>query len=455
MKVMRPRGSLFCALFIICAVLFAEEPPVEKPTAGGFFLSLGENIASNALLHLAVRLWGFSWAQVTPEAIWDNLTNPWEWDRDEYITNQFGHPYQGSVYHAAARSNGFNFFEAGLFDVFGSAAWELFAETNAPSINDLISTTLGGMALGEMFHRLYLETPGTPLGALISPMDTFNDFVTGRRTVRRLARTNNMYRLKLAFGIGYTYAEQSVQNEQQDFVDTNTQHLLSGDVLCNVVYGDPFLQDSRRPYDHFEMTAYINAGYPFWYNLKLLSDAYLFSFTMLNTEIRQASTGLSLHYDLFADRQIDFFSQGLDWTYKGRRMFDGGTVVEFKQHIGWTIFSADAFYIHNSYAGLRANKNNYGTGVNLKLSCMIQTPRAGTIELKLFTYETFNVFQNENQDSGRDRCMFYTADYSFPLGKNLSIGIALSSLWHRALYDHIPDIRKMTHDGKLYIAFVQ
>jgi hypothetical protein len=49
--------------------------------------------------------------------------------------------------------------------------------------------------------------------------------------------------------------------------------------------------------------------------------------------------------------------------------------------------------------------------------------------------------------------MFYTVDYSFPLGKRTSIGIAGSSLWHRAFYDRLPDTRKWTHDGKVYIAW--
>jgi hypothetical protein len=95
--------------------------------------------------------------------------------------------------------------------------------------------------------------------------------------------------------------------------------MVSTDLACTIVYGNPFIPQSRQPYEHFELFLYINFGYPFWYNLKLLSDAYLFSFFVLDTETKQASTGLSMHYDLFADRQINFFSQALDWTYKYKR----------------------------------------------------------------------------------------------------------------------------------------
>jgi hypothetical protein len=67
--------------------------------------------------------------EVNAKVIWVIVT-------DEYFTNQFGHPYQGSVYHAAARSNGFNFYQAFLFDAFGSVLWGLFYETNRPSIKN-------------------------------------------------------------------------------------------------------------------------------------------------------------------------------------------------------------------------------------------------------------------------------------------------------------------------------
>jgi hypothetical protein len=405
---------------------------------------------SNTLLYLADRyIAKEAWAQVTIDSIRENLTGPWEWDRDEYFTNQFGHPYQGSIYHAAARSNGFNFYEAMLFDAFGSAYWELFYETNAPSINDLISTTLGGAALGEMFHRLYLEI-SNPFAILVSPMDAFNDMITRRRP----QYTHNIYSLRLASGIGYTYAEQAIEQEKTgELHNLNARHMASADLACTIVYGNPFIQQSKQPYEHFELLLYANFGYPFWYNLKLLSDAYLLSFSVFNRETEQASTGLSLHYDLFADRQIDFFSQALDWTYKYKKQFSAGIGIEFKGHIGWTVFNADTFYIHNEYSGMRKTENNYGTGVNMKLIFAVQNPRWGTFEMKAFVYEVFNLFKNENKDTGGDFCMFIAADYSFPVGKHTSLGVAASVLWHHAYYDRLPGTRKWTNDAKLYIAW--
>ena len=67
--------------------------------------------------------------------------------------NQFGHPYQGNLYFNAGRANGLSFWESAPLAALGSATWEYFGEKNHASINDFVTTTMGGIALGEMFHR--------------------------------------------------------------------------------------------------------------------------------------------------------------------------------------------------------------------------------------------------------------------------------------------------------------
>jgi hypothetical protein len=447
--------SFLTMMFVLSGLVFgqnAESEAAERPTPGNYFLAPGLNVFSNTVLYLWNRYIGQkSWAQISADSIRKNFAGPWEWDRDEFIVNQFGHPYQGSVYHAAARANKFNFYQAILFDAFGSASWELVFETNAPSVNDLISTTMGGAALGEMFHRLYLEIPN-PLGVVVSPADGFNDLVTRRRP----QYTNNLYRFKLAIGAGYTYAKQSIEEEKDgDFISLNKQSMVSSDIAGTIVYGNPFIQNSMVPYNHFEMALYANFGFPIpaWYNLSLLSDGYLFSFSVFDEGNRQASAGLSMHYDIFADRQIDFFSQALDFTYKYQQRFASGTEMELKGHLGWTVFNADTFYVHDEYSGMRRTENNYGTGANIKFIFAVQNPLWGTLEFKAFVYHVFNVFQNENKDTGSDFCTFFSADYSFPLSRRTAIGIAFSSLLQHSRYDNLPDILKYTDVTRVYFAW--
>jgi hypothetical protein len=113
---------------------------------------------------------------------------------------------------------------------------------------------------------------------------------------------------------------------------------------------------------------------------------------------------------------------------------------------------SDTFYVHNEYSGMRQTKNNYGTGANVKLIFAVQNPHWGAFELKAFIYEVFNVFQNENKDSGSDFCTFFTACYSFPPGKQTTIGLTVSPLRHHSHYNSLPDTRKWTNNAKLYFA---
>jgi hypothetical protein len=144
----------------------------------------------NAAYGLANLLRGHDTAKITPKTWWDNMKSGWEWDLNDFKTNQFGHPYQGNNYYTAARSNGMNFWESGAVAAFGSATWEYFGETNDASLNDFINTTLGGIALGEMFHRtawLIRDTQKTGKSRMwneifataIDPMSGFNRFTTG------------------------------------------------------------------------------------------------------------------------------------------------------------------------------------------------------------------------------------------------------------------------------------
>ncbi len=52
----------------------------------------------------------------------DNLTGTWIIDTDPFATNQFLHPYQGSIYYGFARSAGLNFWESFGYTFVGSFA---------------------------------------------------------------------------------------------------------------------------------------------------------------------------------------------------------------------------------------------------------------------------------------------------------------------------------------------
>jgi hypothetical protein len=111
------------------------------------------NVAFN-LVNLTFRPDARDEFQVTPKTWWENLKYGYIFDDNQFQVNQFGHPYQGGMYFNAGRANGLNYWESAMMSAMGSFTWECCGETNRGSINDFFSTTLGGMVLGEVFHRM-------------------------------------------------------------------------------------------------------------------------------------------------------------------------------------------------------------------------------------------------------------------------------------------------------------
>lgn len=119
-----------------------------------FWRAAGEVVGFN------IGLWAFDryvqhgdWAYINLNTIKENFKHGFIWDNDQLGTNTFLHPYNGSLYYAAGRSNGFNYWQSELFAIAGSAMWELFMECEYPSTNDVIATPIGGAVLGETLFR--------------------------------------------------------------------------------------------------------------------------------------------------------------------------------------------------------------------------------------------------------------------------------------------------------------
>jgi len=76
---------------------------------------------------------GSDFADVNPGTWWDNITGEWVWDDNTFTTNQFAHPYHGSLYFNAFRTNATA--SGSRRSPPGQAAflWECCGETNPPA----------------------------------------------------------------------------------------------------------------------------------------------------------------------------------------------------------------------------------------------------------------------------------------------------------------------------------
>lgn len=86
------------------------------------------------------------------------------YDSNTFPMNFVLHPLSGSAYYGFPRTNGLNVLESFALGTAASLTWEFLLEFNERlSINDLLTTPVGGMAIGEFFYRFgrYLNSaPG-------------------------------------------------------------------------------------------------------------------------------------------------------------------------------------------------------------------------------------------------------------------------------------------------------
>jgi len=228
--------------------------------------SLLQATGINVIYGLANLARGQVTARITPASWWENMQQGWVWDLDDFTVNQMGHPYQGSNYFNAGRANGLSFYESAAVTAFGSATWEFFGETNHASLNDFINTTLGGITLGEMFHRvgwLIRDTHATGKRRLWSEIGaTALDPITG---LNRFASGDSS----------------RVSDKPSDLVPSSVRGVASAGVLWRGTQssaftgvGDPFLEmdayygdtntgRSRTPYDAFWLRMRFGGGSAF------------------------------------------------------------------------------------------------------------------------------------------------------------------------------------------------
>jgi hypothetical protein len=420
-------------------------------------LAGAETLFSNAvLLGLTGYVMQLSWARPTEESVKRNLSEGWIWeDTDGFKVNNFGHPYQGSFYFTAGRSNGFGFYESFAFGLLGSSTWETFAERQRKSTNDVIASTVGGASLGEMLHRLYTAARSSdipkPVAVMISPMDGLTGLITRRKPKKY---SGKIYEMSFSAGGVFANAE-SVKLE-------NNQELYSfrgaaASVALNVVYGNPFEQRSRIPYEHFELSGGLDINIGNYMDVHFISDGYLLSFSPVDTERDTLSTGLSLHYDFVSqgrfdmyDGDIDQYGNALDWTVKYRHIFSNGFILQLKLHEGGTFFGVSEYF---SLESVTQNLKNYGGGINGKFHISVQKEKFGKLSLDtrhyfLWTYPGTVVFSR-----GFAKWFFAELTYEHKVAKDVSIGAGIATAYERGDYEGIPSIEKKVITQRVFVSW--
>lgn len=78
----------------------------------------------------------------------------WGFDADSLPTNYVGHPVAGLFFYQVARGNRLGVGASLGLTLASSVAWELVERSELASVHDVVSTTAGGVALGEALTQL-------------------------------------------------------------------------------------------------------------------------------------------------------------------------------------------------------------------------------------------------------------------------------------------------------------
>ena len=266
--------------------------------------------ASAETVGFNIGLWAFDryvqkghYAYINWNTIKANFKHGFEWDNDHLNTNMFAHPYNGSLYFNAGRSNGYNFWQSELFAIGGSAMWEMFMECEYPSTNDIIATPIGGAAIGEVLYRtsdLILDdrtTGGRRFGRelaafLVSPMRGFTRIVTGRAWERRPTSGRR-------FGIPPISVEASLGTRLLVFHDADNLTKAGALARVSIEYGDRYASSSKVPYDYFSFLMELNAmkTQPLLSRMEIVGR--LLSREVVDTKNCGLSVGMYQHFDFF------------------------------------------------------------------------------------------------------------------------------------------------------------
>ncbi|MEN8005882.1 MAG: DUF3943 domain-containing protein [Candidatus Krumholzibacteriota bacterium] len=299
----------------------------------------------------------------------ENLANGFEWDDNNFSTNQIDHPYHGSQYFNAARGNGYTFWESVPFTFAGSYLWEFFFEVHHPSMNDWIATSVGGVTLGEMLHRLSMTVRDNTAtgssrnwrevgGMLINPMGGLNRILDGdwgRVYANSPDRFPANYSSQMDIGF------RTVADDQLWQTDTTRVYMK-----FDFEYGDMFFGDMDQPFDSFDMDLQLNFA-----DVKLVGrvevNGMLAGTFLKETDPSSHILAGFLRYDYLNNSKVEFGAQSLGAGLMSRFETDSGLEIRTELHTNAIILGANK----SDYRSTSGRTYDYGPGAGVDLAARI------------------------------------------------------------------------------------
>ena len=357
-------------------------------------------------------------AQTTLNSLKRNFTDGMVWDNDFFITNLFAHPYHGNLYFNAARSNGLSFWESAPYALGGSAMWEFLGETEPPAINDIIATTCGGIAIGEMTHRLSRtvlddrDRGGSRFlreaaATIINPIQGLHRIFSG--DAWRVRSDHYRYHdfskipVDMSFSVGWRY----LADNGALFRGIHAPY-----VNITLMYGTPV--DGERhttPYDFFdlEMNAAFGGGQPFVNTLNIVGR--LWSTPILDKKDMAGEFGIYQHFNYYDAKPIEDGSELTPYRISEAAGFGPGFILSLPQTGAMTKLEQRIFMsgillggTKSDYFNVIERDYNMGSGFSVKSKTQIEFGKFGRFMLnaKYFRIYTWKGYEDKDLQAFAD-----------------------------------------------------
>lgn len=455
-----------------------------------FTLPVKPGKAAIEIVGLNTGIWTFDryalngdYARITGKSLKNNLKHQFLWDNDNFDTNLFGHPYCGGLYFNAARANGLNFWQSIPFAVGGSYLWEVFCEKQPPSLNDMIATPLGGIALGEITHRIShlvlddskrgWERFGSELLAgVISPMDLLNRLLNGDAW-RYHPGVYSRYESSSAetpFSIKF-----SVFNRFMADLDENRNNMNPA-LSAEIVYGQPFTEETHIPYDYFtgEIDVNIMGNQPFLSNISVVG---LIWGKEWQKNGNNWLAGIFQHYDYYHSTPV-IKGGKIPYQFAETASFGGGLLFgkqTDKNSLNGSLYTNFILLGANEsdYFYLDSRNYNIGNGYSIKSS---GTYSFGKRWDNTFSFKLYHIFtskgygsadaeinglpENVNPDyvnaqgnKGNTLLGMININIGFQLSHRIRFSVEQRFYFRNSHYNYLPDISTRSTENQLKITY--
>jgi hypothetical protein len=409
--------------------------------------------------------------QISPRSWWENLEHGFTFDDNEFRTNQYVHPFNGAAYYNSARSNGLGYWTSSGYALAGAFFWECCGETHPMSLNDMISTGIGGIALGEMQYRLtsqILNNQDTgksrffrELAAmLVDPVRGFNRALSGRwGAVHDNPKEPIDWRPPggsslLMIGARSIGEGESITDNTKTYFNIGFDH----------AYGNPFDTSRRKPFDYMDVMLQLSAGEKVPLNAVRISGD-LFSRPLGDAAAPNHVLAVIQRFDYMNNTAYEFGGQSLGAAlYSRYRLSDRLALGTRVDALAMILGAVNSEYAVIADVPDRERLREYDYGPGLGAAASVTLDRSGHPLLTLaYRFQWINVrngsiFSKGESSEGSDAEHYIqgaAARLVVPLYRGMGVGADGSVFLRKSRYSFpgFRDIDQRNPQVRVFLAF--